>query len=249
MSEFYNPDYPVSNTGGFSQHLYHPEQNNSAFYYGGTGYDFNFSSNPYNFNSNPFNNTVQPDSRRNDGLNPQIMPQVPTMPTMPTMSGVTTYPQAEKGVMPFSSYPSTSQSPQYGFNSLVESRRFDNQPTDMGNNPWANPQPAQMPAPIVSQPTTPSAWSYQPNPTYYNDPSCAALYTNQKFGFDRSTSAWNNMYSTPRQIAPPNIDWNRGTQQPINQYAQPPVYPAFSNTQAPVSWKDVADRNWGGSGI
>ena len=54
MSEFYNPDYPVSNTGGFSQHLYHPEQNNSAFYYGGTGYDFNFSSNPYNFNSNPF---------------------------------------------------------------------------------------------------------------------------------------------------------------------------------------------------
>lgn len=240
MSDFYNPDYPVSNAGGFSQHLYRPEQNNSAFYYNGMNPGFNsFSS----WNSSPFS-TVQPDSRRNDGLNAQTMPQVPTM----NMNGAPQYPQPERTVMPFSSYPQTP-TPQYGLNSLVESRRFDNQPVNTGNNPWANPQPAQMPAPIMSQPTVPSAWSYPVNPTCYNDPSCAALYTNQKFGFDKSVSAWNNMYSQPRQIAPPNIDWNQNVQPQFNQFAQPPVYPAFNNNQTPMSWKDVADRNWGGSGI
>lgn len=237
MSDFYNPDYPTSNAGGFSQHLYHPENNNSMFYYGGaTGYSsFNMPS--------PFGN-VQPDSRRNDGLNAQVMPQVPQMPT---------YPQGNNGVMPFSSYPQNPNEPnqQMGFNSLVESRRYDNQPVNVGNNPWANPQPiAQMPNPIVSQPATPSPWSYPTTaPSYYNDPSCAALYMNQKIGFDRSVSAWDNAYTMPRQIVPPNINWNQANQNQFQYVPSQPVYPAFSGQQTPMSWKDMADRNWGGSGI
>lgn len=222
MNDQYNPDYPtLSGSASFLSHTFQNPNGgvNNSFYYPGA-------------NMSAFNQpTYYPDSRRNDGV--------------PAAANFNTQPQAlpQTPVMPFSSYPTTSPQPQTpGFNSLVESRRFD-QPTSVGSNPWAQPQPQpQFTAPITPQPQTPSPWSYQTQQSPY-DPNCAALYSNPNFGYDRSSSAWDGIYAAPRPIEPPVINW----QQPqVNMYPsqQQPTYPAFNTLKTNMSWRDIAEKNW-----
>jgi hypothetical protein len=241
MSNFYNPDYPVSNPGGFTQHIY--QQNtvpNNMFWYGGAG-SFNMG-------------TIPADSRRNDGMMFN-QPQFPTMSTpttvpqfgnpSPMMSAPTTNPSGNNG-MPFSSYPATQPTQQPAFNSLVESRRFAPTPqTDVSNNPWAvQNQPVQPQFPTMTFPQTtmnvPNPWMYS-SPINYNDPNCTALYSNTQFGFDRGNGSWDNGCFPQRTIVPPNINWGT-TQTPQYQY---PTYTSFGQAPTQVSWKDAADKNWG----
>lgn len=227
MSEFYNPDYPVANTGGFAQHTYQPDtMASNQFFYPGTSF-------------NP--GMYPPDSRRNDGplMNPMYPnTNAPAMQYMPTGNG-----------MPFSSYPptpnTTPQAP--SFNSLVDSRRFQSAPNDPGVNPWAQNQ-ASQPVQYQSVPqNTPSPWMYQQTMMSYSDPNCSALYSNPTFGFDRSNGSWDNSYSQPT-IVPPTINWG-APQQVVPQFNQPVQYQTFNYPQTQMSWKDIADKNWGSGTI
>lgn len=228
MNDQYNPDYPVANSGSFLDHSYLQVQNmpSNSFYYPGLGLGNTFSQSTY-----------YPDSRRNDGLQ-----QNPGMPMMGIPQ--TTPVQAQNPVMPFSSYPSSTPNQQPGFNSLVESRRFDNQPASVGSNPWANPQPQQpqFAAPVTPQPQVQSPWAYKPQQYSYMDPNCSALYSTPNFGFDKNGGAWDNVCTTPRPIDAPWIQWS----QPQQPTYQTPVYPAFNYNypQTNMSWNDIAEKNW-----
>jgi hypothetical protein len=238
MSNFYNPDYPVSNPGGFIQHTYRPDQStNNMFWYGGVG-AFNAS-------------TIPADSRRNDGMAMYAMPQFPqSMPTMMPSTNMPITPTTNPvgNGMPFSSYPNNQQNAQPAFNSLVESRRFAPTPqVDVSSNPWATQNQPVQPQFPVSQPTpqcvnVPNPWMYAGN-INYNDPNCTALYSNTNFGFDKGTGAWDNSCVPQKTIIPPAINWG----QPVQPQYQQPTFASmsFNYPQTQTSWKDTADRNWG----
>ena len=224
----YNPDYPVA--GDWRQHSYMQEQNNGSFWYAGSGVGPTFTPAP----------AVYPDSRRNDGYaqynayanqyqayqqalqNPQMAYQ--NAPVMPNMTNAPTAP---------------------AFNALAESRRYDQTPTNVGNNPWAQ-QAQQQAQQIQAQqqqfvPAAPVQPNYWGSMTY--EPSCSALYRNYNFNMDRSQSSW-DIPDQNRAVVPPTINWN----QPVQPYAQNqyamPVQPTFNIPQTPMSWSDVANKNW-----
>jgi hypothetical protein len=247
----YNPDYPVSAGAGFIQHTYQPQQTNqTTYFYGG-----NTCTNPFEMYGG------QPDSRRNQyGAFP-----TPTNPTYPQPVQQATQEQA---VMPYSSYPSNvptnNAAPQMGFNALVESRRNAAAVTNQQNaaNPWNNtnaatastsPYPYQtMSTPTMAPTMMPqqSPYGMMPqNPYGYGygvEQASYDLYVNNNpLGFDKKNGCWENCYTQPRTIPVPNIQWN----QPVNlnpMGTQPnPAYPISSYPKTNMSWKEIAERNWG----
>lgn len=242
----YNPDYPTGE-GSFLQHTFRqPENTNDSFYYAGNG-------SVYGYPQNPFNTTAPADSRRNMGMNgyaPNTTPfQNPTM-NMGTPTGQ----QQQTPVMPFSSYPSGMPNGAPAFNAMAESRR--NPAVAVNNtgnvNPWAN-QNQQMNPQISATPAfpqqTPNPFA---NPTmnpYYNAypsyPDCrtSALYGGQFNGFDKKNGCWDNMYTDPRTIPQPHIDWNSCVnsqyQQSYQQYPQAPQYP-----KTDMTWVEMFKQNW-----
>lgn len=243
MSNFYNPDYPVSGVGNFMQHTY---TNNNA------------SIDAMYFNSGMGMMPQQFDSRRNMGLNPNGF--VPTNPfdpnqNMNTMMCGGGYPtqqqQQQPPVMPFSNYPpSVPQQQTPAFNSLVDSRRTATAVNNtVGSNPWANhrsnmmnsqqqQQQQQMfteqPSPFVNQ----YGYTGQPTPYMYD----ASILNGS--GFGRRESSWENVYSQPNVINQPVVDWNNQQQQQYGYGGGMPMpqYPAMN-----ISWREQAERNWGSS--
>lgn len=236
----YNPDYPT-NTGSFLQHTYRqPEMVNETFYYAGGG----------TVTQNPFNPMTDSDSRRNIGMyggyNPQMSYQQPAVQNTNNQ---------QTQVMPFSSYPSgVPNNGTPAFNAMAESRR--NTAVAVNNNgnvnPWSN----------VQQPTAPTAPTVFPqqnanmysnpyaNPYAYNNPCCdyqtAALYGGSFNSFDKKNGCWDNMYTEPRPIPQPYIDWNHAMNaQHVQSYQ--PQYPQVSQyPQTNLNWVDIAKQNWGG---
>jgi hypothetical protein len=243
MNEMYNPDYPVANSGSFMDHTYlQPEQNMNMFWYSGAP-QMPFGGQPGYY----------PDSRRNEGAQnypnqPQSQVPLPSMLQQPPVLPFSSYPVNNQPAM---NVPATNVQP--GFNSLVESRRFDNQPASTGINPWATqtavpatPTPQPFTPPVTPQPQIPNPWTYQPQYNSYMDPNCAALYCQHNFSFDK-TNAWDNVYTRPRPVEPPTINWNQQGYQNQPSYVQTTTYPAFNcnANRTQVSWMDIADQNWG----
>lgn len=244
----YNPDAPVSVGAGFIQHTYQPQQTNQTYYYGG------------NNTVNPFEMYGGPDSRRNQ----YGMFSTPTNPTYPQPAQQV---NQEQAVMPYSSYPSnvpTNNAAPMGFNALVESRRNAAAVTNQQNavNPWNNTNATASTSPSYPYPTMPTPtmtptmipqqnpYGMMPqNPYGYGygvEQSAYDLYVNNNpLGFDKKSGCWENCYTQPRTIPVPNIQWN----QPVNLNpagTQPnPVYPISSYPKTNMSWKEIAERNWG----
>lgn len=234
MSNYNNPDYPVSGVGSFVQHTYAPANNNASI-------------EAMYFNSGMGMMQQQFDSRRNMGLNPNGF--APTNPFGPNQNTNTmmcggyptpSVPQQEQ-VMPFSNYPSNvpqQQQQQPTFNSLVDSRRTATAVNNtIGLNPWAN---QQQPQPQPLSPFT-NQYGYTGQPTQY-------MYDTNILngnGFGRRDGCWDNLYSQPNVINQPVVDWNNNQQQQQQQYGYGsgmpmPQYPAMN-----MSWREQAERNWG----
>lgn len=244
----FNPDYPdMESCGGFLQHTYHQPQTNpyDQMYYGGG------SVNPFDqFGGN----NVPPDSRRNIGYpNPSVMGMNSHQPM--TNNG-------QQPVMPFSSYPSGMPNNQNApaFNALVESRRnmpVNNNPV---SSPWANQNHTMPQQPIVGMNPTPQVQPMMPqqttqpwsNPYGYArvETSMMDLYNNHISEFDRKIPSWDNMYTSPRQIEAPFVNWNTRFGQsnciPMtngdNVYSYQyncPQYPKMN-----VSYLDIAKNNF-----
>lgn len=233
----------------FLQHTFRqPENTNDAFYYAGNG-------SVYGYPQNPFNTTTAPmDSRRNMGMNGYV-PNATVPFQNPTMNMGTPTEQPQNPVMPFSSYPSgTPNGCTPAFNAMAESRR--NPAVAVNNagnvNPWAN-QNQQMNPQIPTTPTfpqqTPNPFANPyANPYAYNAPVCpdystSALYNGGINGFDKKNDCWSNMYTDPRTIPQPHIDWNSCVNQqypqPYQQYPQAPQYP-----KTDMTWVEMFNQNW-----
>lgn len=252
MSTTFNPDAPTPN-GGWLQHTYQPQQNDT-FFWGGS---FN--------NPSPFgmNGGYNDGSRRNAPINP-----VNPFGGSPATNPFNTFGQTqangipESAVQPFSSYPpstpsATNPNMNMGLNGLVESRRNVPLPTQPQNNPWAPQQPA-APQFTPQMPTNPINWNPNPfdpyacqGPGFSVDMNTAALYNSSgsQFGFDKR-NAWENCYTSYRPIQTPGANWNT----PPQQYSGN-CYPQYQNAavqypnmaQIPTSqqsWKDIAVKNW-----
>lgn len=221
----FNPDYPTTNTGGFLMHTYQqPQQNNDMFYYNGAGV------------VNPFATNM--DSRRN---------MYTGYGNMPTMTAQTTPVVSEQQVMPFSTYPAGSgvtapQTMNVGFNALAESRR-NCLPVANNTNPWATTAQQPVQTPMCNPMYMTPQYGYGPMQT------CNALYGETINGFDKKSGAWDNMYTNPRAVAMPNIDWNamqhNQMMQQQFQYQGIPQYPVAAYPQTNMTWKEIAERNWG----
>mgnify|MGYP006053845635 FL=1 len=234
-SQYYNPDYPTLEDGGFLNSYRTPVQN--TYFYGGTQPAWN-----------PFNQG-DPTSRRN-------MPY----PTTPMTGGVpfggTPYPTQnpyqqqqvpqqgttvipEQNVQPFSTYPPAKQMNPNDLNAFIESRR--NIPSPQ-TNPWATPQTVN-----------PSPQAYcTPDP--YHTPWEAPFmgtYGTMKDGMtvqpiDRKNLWGDNPFSQPSPVAPPQIDWtaamkNATNTAPMFNNAYGYSYPAQNQN---VNWFDAVQRNF-----
>lgn len=224
----YNPDYPTDASMGFAQHTYQNDAFNNSFYWNGYTPTFGAGGNQY-------------DSRRNDG---------PINPVNPfNQFGQFGQPNntnqcvPENQVQPFSSYPPST--PQLnGMVNYGDSRR--NVVTN--NNPWA-PQPTTPPP---TYPTTPS-WNQPCEPQWNNynpcnkiDMSTSALYQNAGFSSYDKKNAWDNYYTNPRQIQPPQVNWSsyQNNYQNNNNYQQYCNIPTYPITQNNTNWKDMAVSCW-----
>lgn len=236
----FNPDYPTStNPGGFLRHTYQQPQQNDLYYYAGGNMGFGGVMPP------------QCDSRRNvcNPVNPftQQFGQTQQTNAVP-----------ETAVQPFASYPPATPMQNMGLNGMIESRRNVPTPIVGQSNPWlqqqAQPQMPMMPMqnnqfnPLPGAPT--GGW-FDPGfiPGYKVDLSMAALYGDNKFGFDKH-NAWENYYTQNRTLPMPNINWNAAAQ-PQGYYNQPmtPQYPVQQFPTSQANWKEIAEKNWGSSNL
>lgn len=240
----FNPDYPTDNNAGFAQHTYQPNNMMDTYYW--NGMNGSFGSSAY-------------DSRRNMyGPTGPMGPMNPVNPfnTFGQQQAATTIP--ENQVQPFSSYPPAGPQPQ-GLNSMVGSDSRRAQVT--GNNPWAPQQSTfnqPTPTPAAWNPTAPT-WGYNPqpfggcDPFYANkiDMNTSALYQNSGIPTFEKRQAWDNYYTTQRQLQPPQVNWAAYQQNQNPNYCgngmygapTPPPYPA-SYSAPSVNWKDKAIENW-----
>ena len=245
MSNF-NPDYPTISNGGFLQHTYHNDQSmNDMFYYNGGAIC-------------PFGSQSLADSRRNTNMGFGVYPM--QNPMMPNFGQPTQTTPVETQVMPFSTYPPSTPggTTAPGFNSLVESRRNNFGAPVVQNNPWAvqaTPQQNQMPQfqpnPVMTNPFSNPFSNPYLNPQmmgYTVEASSSALYGDaSQFGFDRKAGCWDNMYTNPRMMPAPYVDWNT-THQSLNPVGQMPGYQmAYPKTNR--SWVEIAEQNWTGSSL
>ncbi len=244
----YNPDAPVDNNGGWLQHTYQPQQNDSFYWSGSLNGPFGPNMG-YNDGSRRNMNPVNPFAPANPNPFAQFGQMQPTNPVNPT--GIPTG-IPESAVQPFSSYPPSTPAgnqPSMGLNSMIDSSRR-NIPV-MENNPWA-PQPTQPQ--FVPQSTPPANWNPTPfdywnfqNQGFRVDMNTAALYDNNNhFGFDKRQT-WENCYTQYRPIHTPEANWNVpqpsfcGYPQQGNTF-QCPVMSQLQTSQ--LSWKDEAIKNW-----
>lgn len=250
----YNPDYPVDDGASFLQHTYQkPVQQSSMYWNGGYG----ILNMPYN----------DPASRRNfNPVNPfqqwgQAQPVQPQQTQFGTNQNGSI---PESMVQPFGTYPPATPmgNQPMGLNSLIDTRRNMNNPTQVSqNNPWATPAqqttpvPAMAPAP-VQNPFTQPTYSYVDqycnmyNQGYKVDMATSALYNNSGLSLDKN-NAWDNYFTQYRPLMPPqNINWRPNEQYQQNPFGlqapQPYAMPQYPVQQysVPQNWNDIAERNW-----
>lgn len=269
---YINPDYPTT-VGSFAQHTWQGQQsynNGNTFYYGGAGYGTMMA--PDTGARRPDGNAPQYTGTFNQptgyyGQQPQgVAPQA----QIPTGVGQMLS-TPEQGVQPFATYPPNNGTQQYGFNQFAtEARRADaNAAQAVGNNPWAQNQPAPAPAPMP-QPTPNYGYQMQPQQgTFgytagYADASAMYQYTQpQQNPFEKKpgVNMWDNFYvqpqpyvpaapnqmqwTTPQQTPPPQQNmYNFPTPNVCNGYAPypPQQQGCFGNT----SWDAVSHQSWDG---
>ena len=244
----YNPDYP-STGGNFLQYTYQPQHQQAQqnlYYYGGVA--------PVN----PFSpQNIPADSRRNLGMGVTPMPNAtpgyqptPTWgaPTNPSANNVVT----EEQVVPFASYPPTRPMENINnvpgmpaFNALVDSRRNMGATNTVATSPWATPQ--------ATNPVQPPVSPYDSYASMYNGygypnvpPNADALFDSRsQFGFNKENGCWDNPYTSNRTIPMPAVDWKTLPENQVAQAPNPYGHPTYPVAQVDMSWKEIAEKNWG----
>lgn len=236
MSNFYNPDYPTASMnmfGGFTQNNMYRTQPNETFFYGGP--------------TNPFGDQSLVDSRRNIQMYGQQPGNVPMYGMNANQSCIN---------------PSTTPA----FNALVESRRNNVGGAINNNNATTNPWAQQQASinPQIPNNINPVANNYQNNAfmspymnTQYSNMCCGgfdyvnpcgniSMYANPNLTFDKKSNYWDNVYTRPRSIVPPVVNWNAATnpQSQQSMYYSMPQYPVTHKT-----WQEITEENWSMSSL